>query len=208
VDAWGSAKIQRKPDLARIYALVEVRHDTVAQVTGEIGKKARALLANLVQAGLAENEISSDGPNVEARFEKVIDGSGREIIEKRRPAGFQGRYVLTIKAAQLDAVPKLLTQIADAGAMVRSVDFQVADTEEIYQQLEERAVADALSRARRLIAASGSKPGRVLSITAPNDAAASGPARSAVSAVATIPIMPPSLTMERSMQVQVEILPQ
>ncbi len=212
VQITGEARETRMADRATMMLRVEATAASSEEATRDLTARVNRVLPVLKAAGIAEADTESDGPMVQAVYEAVRDERSREVAEKRRRTGFSAQYGLTVMMGDLGAIPALLPRLAEAGAMVQAVNFSLKEARALQISLEERAVADALDRAKRLVAAAGAKPGRVLGI-AVERGSADLPYRSARALAAPapepetrLPVRPGRITVEARVGVTLEIV--
>jgi uncharacterized protein YggE len=202
---------ERVPDRAHVAIGVRVIGDSPNKIARDLAAVANRVLDTLKQAGIADADTSSSGPSVQAVYEVVKNEKGQEITEKRRLTGYRGDYRIVAMTAALDIVPALVPKVSAAGGLVESVSFSISDRVARVRALEEKAVADGVERAGRLIRAAGAKPGRVLAIEAiERGAEASLPRRNvredATPSEVLIPIRPRRETVTAEVKVTVEII--
>jgi hypothetical protein len=209
VEVSGEASDTRTPDRVTVNVVVETQSATVETAMGSLAPRVSGVLEAVRASGVRDQDTSSDGPTATADFEVTRDDKGREIAE-RRIIGYRTEYNLRIATDRMDAVPGMVARISNAGGLVRRIEFSVSNAKEIGRELQERAAADAVDRARRLIRAVGAVPGRVLSIDqVGNGNAADLPTRRPPQpGVATqrIEVRPRQVTLEVSATVRVEML--
>ncbi|WP_375410170.1 SIMPL domain-containing protein [uncultured Methylobacterium sp.] len=215
IEAAGHAREMVMPDRAEIALRVEAAATSAEEASRDLAAKVNRVLGVLTAAGIPEADTESDGPTVQAVYETVRNERGQEMVEKRRRTGYSAGYGLTLTTGDLAAVPALLPRLAEAGALVRSAEFGLSDARTRVLALEERAVKEALDRARRLIGAAGAKPGRILAIATPGEdggglrcaakpmAMAAAPAQDRE---IRLPVRPGRIALEARVSVTVEIV--
>lgn len=217
MESAGQARELQSPDRVEIGLRVEATASTAEEASREVAARVNRVLGVVKAAGIAEADTESEGPSVQALYETVRNERGQELVEKRRRTGYSAEYGLTLTTADLAGVPALLPRLAEAGALMRSVEFGLSDGRARLLALEERAVKDALDRAQRLIGAAGGKPGRILAIAAQGEDG--GGLRRAAKPMAMaappaqdrevrLPVRPGRIALEARVSVTVEILAQ
>lgn len=215
IEATGHAREMLTPDRAEIGLRVEAAAASAEEASRELTAKVNRVLGVVKAAGIAEADTESDGPTVQAVYETVRNERGQEMVEKRRRTGYSASYGLTLTTSDLAGIPALLPRLAEAGALMNAVEFGLSDARSRLLALEERAVKEALDRARRLIDAAGAKPGRILAIATPNEdggglrraakpmAMAAAPAQDRE---VRLPVRPGRIALDARVSVTVEIV--
>jgi uncharacterized protein YggE len=160
----GYAHEWRVPDEASATAVMTGNGATADAAVEDLLASTTKSTTLVKQAGIAESDTVSSGPDIEPLYKHVFDAQGREIMERREPNGFRATFRLTFKTKNLEVLGKLIPALTGSKATINGVSFAISDYRDLQQSLEERAVADAVARARRQITAAGAKPGRILSI--------------------------------------------
>ena len=182
-----------------------------AALTADLAARMAALAKDLEPLGIPARDTRFAGPRVMIRF--AAEGPGPE---RRRADGFRGQAEAFIETADFARISRIMSIAARHGGLVQGVQFTHSKTEEADRSLGEQAARQAVEQARRLIAAVGAVPGRILSIGDPEPygrpLAAAAPRMLGTAAAETqspeidVPIRPCKLKIERTMAVRVEIL--
>ena len=160
----GYAHEWRVPDEAHLTLALTGNGSTPDAAIKDLTPAIAKLVDIVRQAGIPDGDTESIGPDIAPLYRHVYDAQGHEIMEKREPNGFRATYKLIAKTKSTETLGKLVPQVTAAGATIEGIGFAFSDETSIRLTLEEKAVADAVARARRQIAAAGAKPGRILSI--------------------------------------------
>lgn len=216
IEVAGSATETRLPDSADVSLRIVARAPSVPAAIREVSARVGQVLNKLKNARIEDADIESDGPSVEAEYEIVRNQTGQRSTEQRRQNGYSASYNLTATTKDLDGLPDLLPQLAEAGALLQGVRFSLSDADARALALDEQAVRNAVDRAHRVIRASGSKPGRILKISTGDEEnsevrRASSPVFSPTGKQdetinITLPVRPGRITIHVSRTVTVEIV--
>jgi uncharacterized protein YggE len=160
----GYAHEWRVPDEATTTAVFTGNGTTADAAINDLLPSTNKATALIKQAGIADDDTWTTGPEIEALYKHFYDAQGHEIMERREPNGFRATFRLNFKTKDIAGLGKLIPTLTEAKATIEGVSFAISDYRQLQQSLQELAVTDAVARAKRQIAAAGAKPGRILSI--------------------------------------------
>ncbi len=182
-----------------------------AALTAELAGRLSAFAKDLEPLGVPAGDTRFSGPEIAIRYAAEAQGPDR-----RRADGFRGSAEALVETGDFSRLSRIMTAAARHGGLVQGVRFSRADGEETERRLGEQAAKSAVEQARRLIAAVGAVPGRILSIedAEPYGRPLAGAAPRMLGAAAAeaprvdidVPVRPGKLKIERTMEVRVEIL--
>jgi uncharacterized protein len=185
----GSGKILSAPDIAVINVGVETWGDEPKAAVEENTKQTAALISTLKSLGVADPDLQTS--NFSIRFERrepqpvfsaaqvaPAAASGKsaptnqasvatppEPQPRKRDGGFVVNNTLNVTVRDLSKLGDALSSATDAGANnIWGVDFRIDNSEPLMAQARDKAVADALAKAKRLAEVSGAKLGPLVSI--------------------------------------------
>jgi uncharacterized protein YggE len=158
----GVGRVSLVPDIARIEVGAEARASTVAEAKAEVDRQIDAIMAALVERGIAERDVQTSHYGI--YFEReTYPGPARE----GGPAlDTQGAYrvsnMLQVTVRNVDAAGDILDGVVEAGAnQVYGVTFTVADDSKWQSEARKNAVADAVARGEELASLTGVELGEV-----------------------------------------------
>jgi uncharacterized protein YggE len=137
---------------------VQVTKDTAQEAASENAVLMEKVQNALVEAGIDEDDISTQGYNLYQRYD-YIEG-------ERVSRGYQATNTIEFKTNDLDNVGQYIDVAIEAGANnVSNIRFTITDQEEIKLQLLKLAVENATNKADALVSAAGATRGQVVTIT-------------------------------------------
>jgi uncharacterized protein YggE len=156
----GEGKASASPDLAQANIGVEVIGPEVKQTSADASQTMESLLAAIKAQGVAENDIETSYFNVWVERPFNPQGSPSDDVLYH----VNNNVMVTIR--DLDNVPTVLGAAIEAGAnTINSVNFNLADPEQLKSEAREKAVANALAKARELAGLNGLEVGEVVNVT-------------------------------------------
>jgi uncharacterized protein YggE len=180
----GDGSVSLAPDYARIRSGVTTRGKTAKEATEANSKTTAAVMAALVNAGVAQKDIQT------ARF--TVQPVYVTQQNEQKLSGFAVSNQLSVTIRQIDKVGDTLDRLIAAGATdAGSVEFLHSDTAKALDEAREAAIADAKRKAELYAHAAGMSLGDVNWIT--EDVAAPPPypmfrAMAAPGAAPSVPI--------------------
>jgi uncharacterized protein YggE len=151
----GEGKVSVTPDVAIINLGVEAQANKVELARQQAEEAMVAIMAELESYGVAEEDIKTQQFSIYPvrRWEK-----DQEIL-----IGYRVTNIVTVKIRELDDTGAIIDAVATAGGdytRVNSISFTVDDPTEYYEEVREKAMADAESKAEQLADLSGVSLGR------------------------------------------------
>jgi hypothetical protein len=156
----GEGKVSASPDLAQANIGVEVIGPDVKQTSSEASQTMETLLTAIKAQGVTDNDIETSYFNVwvERPFNPQ-GGPGEDVLYH-----VNNNVMVTIR--DLDSVTIVLGAAIEAGANnINSVNFNLADPEQLKSEAREKAVANALAKAQELATLNGLEVGDVISVS-------------------------------------------
>jgi len=158
VTVQGVGTMTVKPDQSIVTISVQVTKDTAQEAASENAVLMEKVQIALVEAGIDEDDISTQGYNLYQRYD-YIEG-------ERVSRGYQATNTIEFKTNDLDNVGQYIDVAIEAGANnVSNIRFTITDQEEIKLQLLKLAVENATNKADALVSAAGATRGQVVTIT-------------------------------------------
>lgn len=173
----GSGKVTAAPDTAVINIGVESRGADPKAAVEQNNQHMTGLVATLKGLGIADADLQTSNFNI--HFERnephlamaMAAPSGKVAVAGGKPEApvSEGVFVVTntlnVTVRELAKLGDILTASTAAGAnTIWGVDFRIDDPEPLLAQARDKAVADAIEKAKRLAAAAGVKLGKLMSV--------------------------------------------
>jgi len=155
----GIGKSAVAPDLMSVDLGISVLAASVAEGRALTAERARALVAALLERGVANDDIQTVRYTIHPEYDHA-DG-------EQRLRGYRVGNELQVAIRELGSAGEVLDHAADAGGdevMINNVSFSVEDQTAVRDQAREAAWADARSRAEHLARLSGQALGEVVDI--------------------------------------------
>lgn len=187
----GTGKVLSAPDIAVINIGVETWGDEPKTAVDENTARTTALVDTLKKLGIAAADLQTS--NFSIRFErrdpqapwatpqpaptaapssvglnKSVAVAAAEVppaTQPKRDGSFIVNNTLNVTVRDLSKLGEALSSATAAGAnTIWGVDFRIADPEPLSAQARDKAVADAIAKAKRLAEVSGAKLGALVSV--------------------------------------------
>jgi uncharacterized protein YggE len=151
----GEGKVSVTPDVAMINLGVEAQANKVELARQQAEEAMTAIMAELESYGVDDKDIKTQRFSIYPvrRWE-----NNREIL-----IGYRVANIVTVKIRELDDTGAIIDAVAIAGGdytRVNSISFTVDDPTEYYEEVREKAMEDAESKAEQLADLSGVSLGR------------------------------------------------
>lgn len=216
----GSGKVTAAPDTAVINIGVESRGPDPKAAVGQNTEQMTSLVATLKGLGIADADLQTSNFNI--HFERSEPNLGMAMaaasgkvaagaVKPEHPAN-EGVFVVTntlnVTVRDLPKLGDILSASTAAGAnSIWGVDFRIDDPEPLLAQARDKAVADAIEKAKRLAAAAGVKLGKLMSV---EESGRGGPmpigsGRFAMPKAAAVPIEAGSMEVQADVSVRFAI---
>jgi len=164
----GEGEAAVAPDLALLTLGVMREAATAGEALDAANKAMAAVIADMKAAGVADRDLQTAGLQVMPRytFTNRPDGS-----QEAQLVGYQVTNTLSVRVREIAKAGELLDRAVKLGVNQNtSIAFANDDTSAVLTEARQRAVADAMARARTLSEAAGVSLGRVLEIVEQNGA--------------------------------------
>ena len=158
----GVGKVSLVPDIAQINVGAEARASTVTEAKAEVDGQIDAIMAVLVELGVADKDIQTSHYGIYYERESVMG----PVREGGPVQEMQGAYrvsnMLQVTVRDVNAAGDVLDSVVEAGAnQVYGVTFTVSDDSKWQSEARKNAVADARTRAEELAGLTGVQLGEV-----------------------------------------------
>jgi hypothetical protein len=158
----GEGKVTVTPDLAILTLGVESREATVAEAQTRAAEAMDAVMKTLKDAGIAEKDIQTQRFSIYPVTRWIKDEDREQII------GYRVTNTVTAKIRQMDKLGEIIDAVAGAGGdltRISNISFTVEDPTPYYTQAREKAVKDAVAKARQLAELAGVTLGKPIYIS-------------------------------------------
>jgi uncharacterized protein len=157
----GSGRATLPPDTAGVEVGVEARAAQLADATGEVDRRMRAVLAQVKAAGIREADIRTTGYAIDPIAESRQPGD-----TSARIVGYRVLNVVQLRTRDVGGVGRIVDAAVTAGAnIVRNVHFTLDEPARAEAEARTLAMQNATEKARQVAAAAGVRLGRLLSVT-------------------------------------------
>lgn len=172
----GSGKVTAAPDTAVINIGVESRGADPKAAVEQNNQHMTSLVATLKGLGIADPDLQTSNFNIhfernEANLGMAMAAAAGKAVPGAKPeaAATEGVFVVTntlnVTVRELAKLGDILSASTAAGAnTIWGVEFRIDDPEPLLAQARDKAVADAIEKAKRLAAAAGVKLGKLMSV--------------------------------------------
>ncbi len=143
IHAAGVGTVSGEPDIAVISLGVEALRDSVSEARDDAAQALTAIVDELREAGVAEDDIRTARFSINPRYEYVRDGQQNLL-------GFQVTNTLSVTLRDLNSTGDVVDRAVQAGGdltRVQSVSFQIEDTTALEEEARILAIEDALAKA-------------------------------------------------------------
>ena len=158
----GEGKVKANPDIAILGLGVEVQQKTVAEAQRQAAEAMSKVMKVLSGRGVADKDIQTTQYNIYPV--KRWDDKGQvEIL-----LGYRVSNMVQVKIRKIEDAGGIIDAVASAGGdaiRINSIGFSIDDPTNYYKQAREKAVKDAMDKAKQIASTSGTKLGKVLYIT-------------------------------------------
>ncbi|EGD55161.1 SIMPL domain-containing protein [Gordonia neofelifaecis] len=155
----GSGRVSAVPDVVRVQIGVAVADADVSTAMDRAGVSMRAVIAAVVDAGVARTDLATSQLSVQPQYRRGDDPG---------ITGYEVSNMLTATVRELDAAGSVLSAAAGAGGddlRVHGLSLSVADPSGALTAARDAAFADARDRAEQYARLAGASLGRGLSIS-------------------------------------------
>jgi len=158
----GEGKVKAVPDIAMLTLGVQVQQKTVAEAQRQAADSLDKVMSVLKSKGVAEKDIQTQGYSI-SPVTRWDDKTNVEIL-----LGYNVTNNIIVKIRKLNDAGSIIDNTAQAAGndiRISSISFSVDDPTDFYKQAREKAIKDAMDKAKQIASVSGVKLGKVLYIT-------------------------------------------
>lgn len=201
----GSGESYLAPDIASIYLGVHTENATAADAVAENTAQTQKVIKAITDFGIDAKDVRTTNFSIWP-MDKFDPQSGGPTGEKT----YAVDNTVFVTVRDLNTLGDLLDTVVQAGAnTVNSVQFDVADKDEVLKQARVEAVKDAERQAKELADATGMSVGKIQSISFVGNQYpifdGKGGGGGAVSEAAAVPIQPGQLTFSVTVNITYEL---
>ena len=164
----GTGEMSLSPDIALVRLGVETTAPTVTKAREDAATAMEAVITAVKDNDLTDEDIQTTSFNIWPQYEYQEVVSGGVSSNKRVLTGYQVSNTVAIKIRDLDAVGKIIDDVATAGGdatRINGIDFSIEDPGAHTAQLREDAVNAALENAEHFATLTGVTLGKLVYIT-------------------------------------------
>jgi len=157
----GQGKVSATPDIAVLTLGVEVQQKTVAEAQKQAASDMADRMNVIKGKGVADKDIQTQNYNI-SRVTKWDSDRNEQIL-----LGYKVTNTIVIKIRKLDDTGTIIDAVAGAAGdniRINGIGFSIDDPSEYYKQAREKAIDDAMEKAKQIASSSGIKLGKVLYI--------------------------------------------
>jgi hypothetical protein len=158
----GEGKAKAIPDTALLTLGIEAEAATVAQAQQQAANAMDAVMKALKGKGVVDKDIQTQGFSIYP-VRKWLEKEQREVT-----TGYRVSNNVIAKIRDLDKTGSTIDAVAQAGGdmtRISGISFLVDDPAPSYKEARDKAVADAMAKAKQIAGASGVKLGKLLYIS-------------------------------------------
>ncbi|MBQ8554711.1 MAG: SIMPL domain-containing protein [Clostridia bacterium] len=155
----GTAAVTLKADYAQVTVGVRTNAKTVEAATEENGTAIRAVIAALIEAGVAEEDIATSNYSVSAEYDYS------SFTSDQRLTGYNVTNQLTVILRDMTCIGAVLDKATAAGAnSIYNIEFLSTQSAAAQDEAAVYAVQEAMRKADLLAKAAGLEVGAVISM--------------------------------------------
>jgi uncharacterized protein YggE len=158
----GEGKVTATPDTALLTLGIEAEASTVAEAQQDAAGAMDAVMRALKTEGVADKDIQTQQFSI-SPVRKWLEKEQREVT-----TGYRVDNMVLAKIRDMDKVGTIIDVVAQAGGdmtRINDISFTVDDTMPYYKQARDKAVADAMAKAKQIAGAAGIRLGDLLYVS-------------------------------------------
>ncbi len=200
----GEGKASGIPDIAILSLGVDVQQSTVAAAQRDAADAMDKIIKALKAKGVADKDIQTQQYSIQI-VKRWLEKENREEI-----IGYRITNTVTVKIRKVNEAGNVIDNVATAGGnatRINDISFSIDDPSPYYKEARDRAVVDAMAKAKQIATAAGVKLGKANYI---NESIAYAPqplVRSLMKADAAAPAAPTPISAgELEFRINVQIV--
>lgn len=160
----GTGNITARPDVAWIDMGVDSEAKTAREALDANTAAMNAIFDVLKELSIEEKDYQTSQFSIHAVYTQPSRPSSSDQVPVIR--GYQVTNQLTVKIRDLDRTGEILDKVVAVGSnRLNNIRFDIDEPEALLDQAREKAVADALRKAKIYVGAAGMALGRIMSIS-------------------------------------------
>ncbi len=201
IEVSGQGQVEAEPDQATVRLGVQTEADEAGAALEENNERMTAVISATLEAGIAENDIQTEGFRLSPVYDNAPNTQTRELV------GYRASNIVRITVRDLTMLGSLLDAVVEAGSnTIEGIQFEVSNEAELAAAAREAAMQDAQQKAEQLTELAGAELGPVRTIL---ETGGARPLTTSVaeeaSLTADVPIATGTQTIQASVQVIWEI---
>lgn len=158
----GEGKVKAEPDVVMLYLGVEVQKPTVAEAQRQAAISMDKVMQVLKNKGVADKDIQTQQYTIYP-VKRWDEKNNNEVL-----IGYVVNNMVSVKIRKISDAGSVIDAVAGAASndvRINSISFSIDDPSVYYRQAREKAVLNAVDKAKQIASAAGVKLGKVLYIT-------------------------------------------
>jgi len=158
----GEGKVYAVPDIALLSLGVEVQEPTVAAAQTKASEAMNNVIKALKGKGIADKDIQTQQFNIQI-VRQYLDKEGKEVI-----LGYRIVNTVVAKIRKINDTGSVIDAVAAAGGdatRINDISFSIDDPSPYYKEARDKAVEDAMAKAKQIAGTAGVKLGKPIYIT-------------------------------------------
>ena len=167
IDVSGSGEIKAVPDMAKINVSVSSLAGTAKVAQDILTTKVANVMAVIRQNGIADTDIELTNYSVDT--DGCYNYDSRYSPQNCSASDYTGTQTVTVTVKNVSTLQSLLNSIGSKGGEIQYVSLSSSEDKKLRDEAQQKAVADAREKARRIADNLGVSLGRVVSFNDYND---------------------------------------
>lgn len=158
----GEGKVWASPDVVRLSLGIEAEAKSVAQAQKDAAEAMNRVIKALRDRGVADKDIQTQRFSIQP-VRRWIEKENREEI-----IAYRVTNIVVVKIRELEKTGSIIDAVAQAGGdltRINDISFAVDDPTQFYNQAREKALQDAMDKARQIARVANIKLGKPIYIS-------------------------------------------
>ena len=158
----GEGKVTAVPDIAILTLGVQVQKTTVAEAQQQAANSMDAVMKVLKSKGIADKDIQTQGYSIMPVWQYNSKDGSQTLV------GYKVNNTIVVKIRNLTNTGSIIDAVAAAAGndiTINDISFSIDDPTPLYNQARDKALADAMAKAKQIAADTNVKVGKVIYIT-------------------------------------------
>ena len=148
----GRGEVTATPDIVTLSLGIEAQAASVAEAQNQAKEAMNKVMAALTDNGVAKKDIQTQYFSIQ-RVTKWDKEKEQEVV-----VGYRVTNMVTAKIRNIDKAGAIIDAVAEAGGdltRINSISFSIDDPSPYYEEVREKAMADAKAKAKQLAELAG-----------------------------------------------------